>query len=66
MAVWNRDTSASYSEMVMYSPFTTAAEGGGVGVGGSGVALGTEGVGVLEVPKEAQAFIPAVRNKVKK
>jgi len=40
----------------MYSPFTTAAEGGGVGVGGAGVGLGTEGVGVLGVPKrEAQA-----------
>ncbi len=35
----------------MYSPLTTAAEGGGVGVGGAGVGLGGTGVGVLEGPK---------------
>ncbi|GAB1469283.1 hypothetical protein MASR2M66_01590 [Chloroflexota bacterium] len=49
----------------MYSPFTTAAEGGGVAVGGSGVEVGTEGLGVLEVPKEAQADSPATRKRVK-
>lgn len=49
----------------MYSPLTTAADGGGVGVGGSGVEVGMEGVGVLEVPREAQADIPTARNKVK-
>lgn len=34
-------------------------------MGGAGVGVGSEGVGVLEVPKEAQAVIPVVRSRVK-
>jgi hypothetical protein len=49
----------------MYSPFTTAAEGGGVGVGGAEVGLGTGGVGVLGVSKrEAQADKPKARVRI--
>jgi len=39
-------------------------EGGGVGLGGNGVAVGIDGVGVLGVPKEAQAVTPRARSKV--
>jgi hypothetical protein len=48
----------------MYSPLTVATDGGGVAVGGSGVEVGKEAVGVLGVPKiEAQAErpIPQIR-----
>jgi hypothetical protein len=42
---------------------TIATEGGGVGVGGRGVAVGIDGVGVLDVPKEAQALNPKRRRE---
>ncbi len=51
--------------MVIYSPLTVAAEGGGVGVGGSGVEVGMEGVGVFEIPNEAQAERLTVRNRIR-
>jgi hypothetical protein len=49
----------------MYSPFTIATEGGGVGVGGRGVAVGMVGVGVFGVPKEAQALNPKRKINIK-
>jgi hypothetical protein len=48
----------------MYSPFTIAAEGGGVAVGGTGVKVGGWGVGVLELKKEAQALNPKTSNRI--
>jgi len=49
---------------VMYSPFTVAAKGGGVGVGGTGVNVGGAGVGVLVGVKEAQALNPKTKNRI--
>jgi hypothetical protein len=47
----------------MYSPLTTAAEGGGVAVGGAGVRVGMGTVGVLTVPTsgEEQAESPRIK-----
>src|SRR5688572_15247242 len=53
----------------MYSPLTVATEGGGVAVGGSGVADGMDDVGVPGFKNETQAErpIPKIRiNCVKK
>ena len=48
----------------MYSPFTIAAEGGGVAVGGTGVRVGIWGVGVLEASEEAQALNPKAKIRI--
>ena len=52
----------------MYSSLTVAAEGGGVGVGGTGVSVGLGGVGVLVgVPRmDAQEESPKDRINIKK
>jgi hypothetical protein len=49
----------------MYSPSTVATEGGGVAVGGTDVAVGSWGVGVLGGVKEAQADMLKARSRIK-